>query len=45
MSGFSIEWVEDEVKEVGPGVWIRVAVDNKFAGRLSLHDLDTTNMF
>jgi glyoxylase-like metal-dependent hydrolase (beta-lactamase superfamily II) len=22
------EWIEDEVKEVGPGVWIRVAVDN-----------------
>lgn len=24
---------------------IRVAVDNKFAGRLALHNLDTTNMF
>ncbi len=22
------EWIEDEVKEVGPGVWLRVAVDN-----------------
>lgn len=22
------EWIENEVKEVGPGVWIRVAVDN-----------------
>jgi glyoxylase-like metal-dependent hydrolase (beta-lactamase superfamily II) len=28
MSQFSIEWKEDEVKEAGPGVWIRVAVDN-----------------
>jgi cyclase len=22
------EWIENEVKEVGPGVWVRVAVDN-----------------
>jgi glyoxylase-like metal-dependent hydrolase (beta-lactamase superfamily II) len=22
------EWIENEVKEVGPGVWIRVAIDN-----------------
>ncbi|MDF2439323.1 MAG: hypothetical protein JWN98_307 [Abditibacteriota bacterium] len=24
----NFEWVENEVKEVGPGVWIRVAIDN-----------------
>ncbi len=23
-----MEWVENEVKEVGPGVWMRVAIDN-----------------
>ena len=24
----NFEWIENEVKEVGPGVWIRVAIDN-----------------